>query len=134
MADLSYGYVIGPQVLVTVPVDSTTSDIKRGDLITLDGGYAKQASAGDAVFGFSVDEAASPSADGDVSISVDVSKSSVYRYPIDTGSVAQSNLTEAAAADAGGAQSVDVTSPSNNDLRIVAVESDTDTFLVQLSQ
>lgn len=133
MADITFGFVRGPQVLVTVPVAAASADIKRGDIITLASGYASQASGGDAVFGFCVDEADSPSANGDVSVSVDISKSSIYRYPIDTGTVAQSNLTEAAAADAGGAQSIDVTSPSNNDIRIVAVETDTNTFLVQLA-
>ena len=131
MADITYGYVRGPQVLVTVPVAAASADIKRGDMITISSGYGAQASAGDAIFGFCVDEADSPSANGGASVSVDISTSSIYRYPIDTGTVAQTNLTNAAAADVGGAQSVDVTSPSNNDLRIVVVEADTNTFLVQ---
>lgn len=130
MADLSYGYVSGPQVLVTVPVAAASADIKRGDMITIASGYAAQASAGDAIFGFTPDEVASPTANGDVSIVVDISRSSVYRYPIDASTVAQTNLTNAAAADVGGPQSVDVTSTSNNDLKIVAVETATNTFLV----
>lgn len=130
MADLSYGYVYGPQVLISVPVAAASADIVRGDMITISSGYAAQASAADALFGFCVDAATSPSANGDVSILVDISRDSVYRYPINTGSAAQTNLTNAAAADVGGPQSVDVTSPANNDIKIVAVETATNTYLI----
>lgn len=129
MATLAYGYANGVVDLRKLPVDSTTADIKAGDILTHSGGYVLQASPGDAVVGFAAEDVDSPSADGGAHVLVDIGIGAVYRYPINTGSVAESNRFSTA--DAGGAQSVDVTSPSNNDLLIVDVDTVAGVFYVR---
>lgn len=121
--DLGYGHKYGNQILVKVPVDSSTAAISCGDILTLGtAGYYKKASAGDDVHGVSQqDLAAFTGSDGDYSILMDVSETSVYRYPVGTGTltVAMRGKT----CDIAGAQSIDVTASADD--QVVIVECDT---------
>ena len=79
MALDSFGYREGPRMLVSLPVDSSTADITAGDILAWGtAGYVQQAAAGaNIVAGIAAETVASPSADGDVSILVDVSELSM---------------------------------------------------------
>lgn len=102
-----YGYREGERQLVPRPLDSSTSTITAGDILTLaTAGYLKKASAGDVPYGVSAENATAPAADGDKSILVDVSQHSLYEYPPSSGSV-----TAALAStwvDVGGGQTIDI--------------------------
>ena len=119
----------GTPVFEYWPVAAASADIEVYDLITLSSGYAAQCSAGDTVAAFAHSKVSSPSANGDVVVKVDVSKETVYEYPIDTGTVAESN--RGGTGDSGGSQSVDVTSTTNNDIAIVNVDTDANTFRIK---
>jgi len=128
-------YVRGPLIFMAWPVAAASAAIEVGDMIMLASGYAKQAAAGEAIVGVAFEKVASPSSNGDITVKVNVSREAVYRYPIDTGTVAQSNMTAGGNADAGtysSGSTVDVTSPSNNDLRIVEVDTTNNEFLITL--
>lgn len=126
---LSYGYARGEIAPKEHPVAAASADIKRGDMLVLSSGYVAQASAGDAIFGFALEDAASPSTNGGTTVLVDVGPAGLYRYPLDSGTpvVGDNGKT----ADVGGAQSVDITSPSNNDLTVVSVDTVSGTVLVR---
>lgn len=104
---MAYGYREGERQLVSRPLDSSTSAIVAGDILTLaTAGYLKRAAAGDTPYGVSVEDAAAPAADGDTSILVDVSTLSLYEYPADAGSVTQALASTWL--DVGGPQSIDI--------------------------
>ncbi len=119
MADLKYGYVEGQQILVRFPVDSSTSAIAMGDMISFGtAGYVKQAAANDTILGFAAEVlATAPSNDGDVSILVDVSTTAIYRFPPDEGTVtaALAMLT----CDCGGPRSVNIDASTDDCILIV---------------
>ena len=86
----TYGYRQGERRIVTAKVDSSTSTISAGDILTIaTAGYVKQAAAGDAPCAIAIDGCTAPSSDGLKTIRVDVSPESVYEYPPDTGTVTQ---------------------------------------------
>lgn len=124
----------GAQRLIEVGVAAASADIKVGEMITLSSGYAARAAAGDAVFGWAASDVTSPSADGGAIVKVDVSKVAFYELAIDTGSAA---ITHRGTTGDAGAYStgstVDVTSTTNNDIRIVDVDLVANTFLVCLA-
>lgn len=122
--------VLGTPILVEIPVAAASANIVVGDMIGVSSGYAVQAAAGENVLlGFAHENVTSPSADGDVTVKVDISKETVYRYPIDTGSVAVTDLT-GSTCDCGGPQAVNEDATTDNVLRIVKVLVDTDEFYV----
>lgn len=130
MGDSLYGYRFGPQVLVKAKVDSSTSAIKKYDMLTwATAGYVKQASANDTIIGFSNDDCAVPSADGDAEILMDVSTLSIYEYPPDTGTVTQALVGYTM--DCGGAKSVNIDASTDDCLEVVAADVGKNTIFVR---
>lgn len=134
MANLNYGYKTGDRILVMLPVDSSTTAIAVGDMLTIaTAGYYKKWTTGSVVYAVAaaqLDTAEIPAADGGCSILADVSPNSVYQYPISTGTgtVAMRGKT----CDAGAAQGIDVTASTNDDIHIVSVDTTNQTALVRL--
>lgn len=132
MASLST-YVRGPQVLVSMPVDSSSADIAVGDFVSLaTAGYIQQASAGELPVGVAMDAVASPSADGDVSILVDVSPSSVFEFAPDAGTVTQALV--GVTMDVGGARTVNIDASADDCLVCVGVDTDNNKLSVMRIQ
>lgn len=123
MASDNYGYRYGARKLVEFGVDSATSDITEGDMLTMGtAGYVQQAAAGSNVLvGFAAEGVSSPSSDGDVSILVDVSPDAVYAFPPDAGSVTV-GLKELTC-DIGGARSVDIDASTDDVILIRDVDT-----------
>ena len=114
-------YLHGPQTIVRMLVDSSSNAIAVGDFVVVaTAGYVKQAAAGETPVGIAMEACAVPSADGDLAVNVDVSESSVWEYPPDTGTVTQGlvNLTM----DIGGAQSINIDASSQDVIRVRAVD------------
>lgn len=127
-----------PRQIVRAKVDSSTSAIVSGDILTLaTAGYVKRASAGDAPVGIAIDPApTAPAADGDFHIRVDVSPLSRYEYPADTGSVTQALAFTWL--DVGGAQSIDIDATTDKVFYVHEVNTTantvTGTFLFPISR
>jgi len=123
MALDSYGYRFGDRIPVKMPVDSSTSDITAGDILAWGtAGYVQQgAAAQDIIAGVAMESCASPSADGDASILVDISESTVYEYPADTGSVTEA--IRGTTMDVGGARSVNIDASADDVVVCVGVDT-----------
>lgn len=123
MADtLQYGYKHGKRLIRRFPVDSATADISVGDLLEWGtAGYVQQAGAGDLPMGVAVEAVASPSSDGDVYISVDVSEEAIFAYPPDAGSVTAGLVGKTC--DIGGAQSLNIDASTDDCIEIVGVDT-----------
>lgn len=131
MAGDKYGYRFGERVLVKVPVDSSTTAIEAGDMITLGtAGYAQQAAAGDIAYGVAYDRVAVPSADGDAYVVVDISRESVYEYPPDTGSVTAALLF--LTCDVGGPRSINIDASTDDCIEIVQANVTDNTVFIRL--
>ena len=134
MANLNYGYKKGERVPVLVPIDSSTTAIAVGDFLTIaTAGYYKKASAGNVVYGVAMqqlDTAEIPGSDGGVKLLADVSRQSQYWYPVGTGTltVAMRGKT----CDSGGAQALDVTASTNDDIEIIETDTTNNAALVRL--
>ena len=121
--------VYGTPMLVSMPVDSSSADISQGDFVSLaTAGYIKQVVAGDLPYGVAQDSVSSPSADGDVSILVDVSCETIYRRDPDAGSVTQDLV--GTTMDVGGAQSVNIDASDDDCIVCVGVDTDNNKLLV----
>lgn len=133
MANLNHGYKYGDRIPVMLPVDSATTAITVGDMLTIaTAGYYKKWTAGTVVYGVAMqqlDTADLPASDGLVSVLADVSPMSVYSYALSAGTlvVAMRGKT----CDAGGAQLIDVTASTNDDLMIVDVDTTNQVALVR---
>lgn len=127
MALDSFGYREGPRMLVSLPVDSSTADITAGDILAWGtAGYVQQAAAGaNIVAGIAAETVASPSADGDVSILVDVSELSIYEFPPDAGNVTQAIV--GTTMDVGGARSANIDASADDVVVCVRVDVDANT-------
>ena len=128
MAD-SYGYRFGPRVLVSLPVDGSSAAITAGDVVaSRDSGYIEQAGDADTLIkGVAVESCASPSADGGVSILVDISQESIYEYPSDTtATAAQAGKT----CDLAGARQVKSAGTAVDNVYIHKVDTDSNTCFV----
>lgn len=131
-ANPRYGYVKGERNAVSYPVDSGTTAIVVGDLITMGtAGYVQQAAAGDLIYGVAMEPCAVPTADGAKTCLVDISKHSIYRYPPDAGSVTAALLFKTC--DVGGPQSINIDATVDDVIYIVGVDVDSNTLLVQIS-
>jgi hypothetical protein len=128
MPNLSYGYREGPRRLVTKSVKASAS-IAAGDMVKDNGGYVEACTAGDIPIGFSAQTVTGGSSDGDITCLVDTSTESVYCFPPDAGTVAQSldNKT----VDVGGAQSIDIDASTDDALTIVEVDADNNLLFVK---
>lgn len=122
MANLSYGYVKGERLFISLPIQSGET-FAAGDLISLDSnGFIQKASAGDKVIGVAFDPCDSaPAADGAASAQVDVSAASVYLYPPASGTLTQAMVGKTC--DVGGAQSIDITASADDCVLIQAVDT-----------
>ena len=131
MAD-SYGYRFGPRVLVSKPLDSTSAAITAGDIMTTtdaSAGYIKEADAtGELFAGIAVESSASPGADGDLSILVDVSQASVYEYPADSGTAAAEDA--GFTCDIGGTRTINWDATVVDNVKIHKVDTDAATLFV----
>ena len=131
MANTQYGYVQGPRNLMRYRVDSTTAAIVVGDMVSLaTAGYCQQISAGELPLGVAFEAVASPAADGDASILVDISEESVYRYPPDAGSATVALI--GTTMDVGGAQSIDIDASTDDCILVVDVDAVANEILVQM--
>jgi len=127
MAEIKFGYRYGASRTAYLPVDSTSADIAAGDLLVwATAGHVKQAAAGEIPCGVSYDDAASPAADGDVSVLVELSDQAVFAYPPDAGAATQALVGKTM--DVGGAQSVDIDASADD--VVVCEDVDADANLV----
>lgn len=130
-ATMNYGYRSGERCGVPWPLaDGVTVNV--GDLMTKDSnGFCTPATAGDKVYGVSMDKVPTAgAADGDIVIVVDTSPDTLYEYPPASGSVSQAIVGKTC--DSGGVKSVDVTASTNDDLFIVGMNSASNVYYVKL--
>jgi len=122
MANLSYGYVKGERLFISLSIQSGET-FAAGDLVSLDSnGFVQKASAGDKVIGVAFDPCdTAPAADGAASAQVDVSAASVYLYPPASGTLTQAMVGKTC--DVGGAQSIDITASADDCILIQAVDT-----------
>lgn len=131
-ANPRYGYVKGERLPVQAPVDASTTAIVVGDMLTLGtAGFVQQAAAGDIPYGVAMEPCAVPTADGAKKVLVDISKEVIYRYPPDAGSVTAALLFTTM--DVGGPQSINIDATTDNSVKCVGVDTDTNTILIKLA-
>ena len=132
---MAFEYRKGERILVLLPLDSDSADIKVGDAITAAGatdGYFKEVDAsGEAIVGIAAQEKEAGDADGDISILVDVSPQSVYEVPPDAGSVVVTLVgkTMDCGADA---RSADIDASAQDDVYCVGIDTTANTLLCML--
>ena len=135
MAVPKFEYRKGERLLGKRPLDSTSADISDGRAITTAGatsGYFKEVDgAAEAVSGISVQTVASPSADGGADVLVDISPDSVYEVAPDSGTAAITNVGKTCDVGADGL-TIDHDGSTTDDILIVGVDLDANTYLVQL--
>lgn len=118
----TYGFRKGERDIVTAKVDSSTSTIVTGDILTLaTAGYVKRASATDTPCAVAIDGCTAPGSDGLTTIRVDVSPESVYEYPADSGSVTQALAFTRV--DVGGAQSIAIAATTDKVFLVTEVDT-----------
>lgn len=133
----TFVYRRGRRHPVKVPLDSTTAAITAGMAITASGataGYFKEVdAAAEAVFGIAMQDVASPSADGDATVLVDISEDSEYEVVPDAGSVtvALVGKTMDVGADA---KSVDIDASTTDDIQVVGVDTTDNTLFICLKR
>jgi len=131
MAESIYGYREGRRIPVPMKMDSSSSAIYVGDMLSLTaGGYVKAAAAGDKTIGVSMSNQATISADGDATILVDQSTDSVYEYPAGTGTLTQAMV--GLTCDISGSQGLDVTASADDCIYIRRVDLDRATAFVSM--
>lgn len=112
MAD-NYGLYRGTPVTARVKVDSSSSAIDQFDHVTIaTAGYVKKAAAGDTPIGVAMEACAVPSADGEISIEIDTSEHTIYRYAVGTGMLTQAMAFTTC--DLAGARTLDVTASADD--------------------
>lgn len=132
MANISYGYRFGERNPVPVRIDSSSSAIAIGDMLTLaSAGYFKAASSGDEPYCVAMQACTPGAADGDVVILADFSKCSVYAYPPASGTATVALIQKTF--DVGGAQSADIATGTDDSLICVDVDTTNNLVLVQIN-
>ena len=127
--DPRYGYVRGPSNIITAYVDSATGDIKVGDMLVAGtAGYVQQAAPGELPIGVAISAADSPSADGDVTVKMEISLAALFRYPPDAGTVTQG--LAGTTMDVGAAQSIDIDASTDDVVVCHEVDTVKNTLLV----
>ena len=131
MAMDKYGYRFGPRLPVTYGVDSVaTTALTPGDHVKWStAGYVTVCAAGDNPIGVVMSNSTPGSADGDVSVQVDISEWSVYEYPPDAGSVTVG--LQGLTCDLGGARSIDIDASADDNIVIVTVDTSANTLLIR---
>ncbi len=128
-----YGYRKGASVKVVAKVAAASADIKPGDMVVAASaaGYVQQAAAGELPIGVAATGAASPSANGDVEITMEVSPLALFEYPPDAGSVTQA--LAGTTMDVGGAQSIDIDASADDVVIVREVDTTRNTLLVSFT-
>lgn len=126
MAAIKYGYRGGarPRQLISVPVLASAT-WEANDFLTKDSnGYYAKAADGESVFAVAFDAVTTaPSASGDIHVLADISPDSIYRIPVDEGTLAITMLQKTC--DLGvtnGVQGADVDSSADDNLLIVGID------------
>ena len=131
MASPPYGHRKGTPLLIQKPVAAASAAIVAGDFLSEStAGYVAQAAAGGTLIGIAWESVASPSANGDSTILVDVSTGTVYEYPPDTGTVTAALMGRSM--DIGGAQSVDIDASTDDVLMCHEVDTVANTLRVSM--
>ena len=123
-----YGYVAGPRRVVTKPVGNTGA-ITEGDILIADAGaglpYVMRATDGaNNPVGVAMESAAAPTLDGDVSIQVDISQESHFRFHTITGTLTEAMETKNCDIGVSGTEiGLDVTASTDDVIHII--EADT---------
>lgn len=128
---VNVGLIEGHPRLIKALVDSSTSAITAGDFVSIaTAGYIKQAAAGELPVGVAHESVASPSADGDAEILIDISTDTVYRRSPDAGTVTQALVW--ATMDVGGARTIDIDASNDDCILCVGVNTTDNTLDVSL--
>lgn len=121
MASDSYGLAFGNPVIIKVKIDSSSGAIDQFDHLTLaSAGYYKKCSAGDTPYCVAMEACGVPSADGDITITADISEFTVYRYPVGTGNITQAMV--GLTCDLAGSRSIDVTASADDNILILEAD------------
>jgi hypothetical protein len=134
---LPYGYRKGVRQPVMLPLDSTSAAIAAspGIAITDSGAtstfFKEVDGSGERVVGFAMTAVASPAADGDLSVQVDISTASVYEFPPDAGTVDYSLVGKTCDIGADGV-TINIDATADDSIRIVDVDVVNNTCFVQL--
>jgi len=124
----------GPQVPVVYLVDADSAAITTHCAITFTdatAGYVKKVDAsGERVIGFAMQDVASPSADGEASVLVDISTLSLYEMAPDTGTLTYAELGDSCDIGADGI-SINRDASATDDLQIVSIDVATNTAYVR---
>lgn len=132
MGSPQYGARKGRRLPVYAQVDSTSAAIEVGDLLTVaTTGYVKQAAAGETLRGVAMSAVASPAADGDLSVLMDISEETIYAYPPDAGTVTQALV--GTSMDIGGAQSINIDASTVDNVFVDEVDIDGNLVLCHFS-
>ena len=116
--EVSHGFGRAERVLVRLPLDADTANVKVGHAITsadaTAGFYKVVDASGEAIVGIAVEESDSPSNDGDNTVLVDISQDTYYRVEPDTGSVTTALRFSTADVGAdGGSVNIDASATDN---------------------
>jgi hypothetical protein len=133
---MAFEFRSGTRHIIPMKLDADTDAITViGTALTVTGataGYVQNVDgSADVLVGFGTERSASPSADGDKSIPVDISESSIYEVPPDAGSVTQSLVGKTMDVGADGL-TVNIDASSGDDLYCVKVDTVANTLFVQL--
>jgi hypothetical protein len=132
MASPPYGYRFGPRQLINMQLDGATAAVVAGDFMVMGtAGYAQVAAAGELPIGIAAGDQVSPTADGDLSVLIDISPDSVYEYPPDAGTVTQGLVMTTM--DIGGAQSINIDASLDDIITVVKVDLLANTLFVKLT-
>ena len=132
---MAFTYVNGDRVLVRLPLDSTTADIKVGDAITsanaTAGFYKKADATSEVICGIAQEILSSPASNGDVSVLVNTSENAFYRVKAGNGTLVEGMKMESCDVHSDG-ESIDVTASSTDNILIHDVRLSDATALVSI--
>lgn len=130
--DLQTTYISGPQTLVPLKVDSTTSAIAPYDLLTRDSGYVELWASG-AVHAIAMGATTAPTADGNKEVLAEVGETALYDFPVITGTLTQAMEGKTCdGAVSSGRFGLDVTAATYDNFVIVRADVTNQRALVQL--
>ena len=129
-----YGYRHGERNIITLPLDSTSAAITADCIAITDADatstFFKEVDGAERVVGFSASAVASPSADGGLSVQVDVSTVSVYEFPPDAGTVTRALIGKTCDIGSDG-KSVNIDASADDSIVIVDVDTTANTCFIK---
>ena len=132
---MAFEYRSGKRNPVQFLLDSSTAAVTVGMAMTITdatGGYVKDVDvAAEAVMGIAMQAVSSPSADGDASVLIDISTSSIYEVPPNAGTLVITENYNTCDVGADGI-TIDHDGSSTDDIFILTVDLVTQTALVHL--